>query len=108
MWKKGLSLKFKNQLQFLNRSFVSPVQLMFRLHTNPTSGAVDSGNFAKIIIDTLFQHLPFDDNDLHLVRGPFSGDRTRGIPYFSIVLREIRSSVYDEETEEFFARPHKD
>lgn len=91
VWKEGLTLLVKNKLQHLPEDFKPPVSLRFILFSPKRSGAIDAGNYAKIIEDAVFSALPFDDNDLNLIRGPYAGVRAVKDmePHFAMVLEEI-------------------
>jgi hypothetical protein len=105
-WKTGLTLVVKNALQELPRDVLPPINLKFRLFRPSTTRVVDAGNFSKIIEDAVIEAFSFDDNDLRLIRGPYSGAKSsdkRG--WFVIIIEEVGSldEVYTEDEHARFA-----
>lgn len=101
LWLDGLTLIVKNKLQHLSRDLKPPVALRVVLFSPKRTGRIDVGNYMKLIEDAVFAALDFDDNDLNLIRGPYSG--VRGSGYFAIILEEVdRDSIYSERDREFF------
>lgn len=105
-WKTGLTLVTKNALQELPRDVEPPINLKFRLFRPNTTRVVDAGNFSKIIEDAVIEAFSFDDNDLRLVRGPYSGAKSPDKHgWFVIIIEEVGSldALYTEDEHARFA-----